>query len=87
MKKEYMVPLGWLVAVVVACGTAILVSFSVGLFVATLSAKVDAQGSDVAKLQEDDLPSRMVRVETLLSLAYPDEYREALKRVPAGRKK
>ena len=86
MKQSYMVPLGWLVAVVGACVTAITLSFGVGVAVATLSSKVDAQGSDVAKLQEDDLPGRMIRVETLLSLAYPDEYREALKRRPAGKK-
>lgn len=78
LRTEYMVPLGWLVAVVGACGTAILSAFGIGIAVATLSSKVDAQGQDITKLQSGDLSERMVRVETLLSFAFPDEYKRAL---------
>ena len=83
IKGPRLVPVGWLVAIMGACGTAITISFAVGVWVATLSAKVEAQGSDVAKLE--DVPERMVRVETLLSLAYPNEYRETMRRLPASR--
>lgn len=84
------VPFGWLVAIIGASGTAIMMSFAIGIAYASMSAKQDALASEVAKARVDidsisKIDNRLVRVETILTYAFPDEATKARARVPASK--
>lgn len=81
------VPMGWLVAIVGASGTAILLSFSIGIWAASIKAEANAVHARVGDLETksrrlDQLGNRLVRVETILAIKFPDAAEEARRQVP-----
>ena len=75
LRQPTYVPTGWLVAIVGASGTAILLSVSLAVAWATLSNQVQANSGEVAKVQ--GLSERIVRIETILVYKFPREAEEA----------
>lgn len=75
MRQPTYVPTGWLVAIVGASGTAIILSITVAVMWATLTSEVRATVSEVAKVVP--LSERVVRIETILVYKFPAEAREA----------
>jgi hypothetical protein len=66
------VPIGWLVAIIGASSTAVLTAFSIGFWVAALSAQVQAN-----KEASTGVPERLVRVETILEIQFPNAAAQA----------
>lgn len=79
LDKPIFLPMGWFVAIVGASGTAILTAFSVGVWAATLSTKQATVETKVAKLEDaqPEVATRLTRIETILTYAYPEEARKA----------
>ena len=59
--------------------TALVTAFTIGIWVATVSTKQEAMGSEVAKLKstQPELSERVVRIETILTYAFPKEAKRA----------
>lgn len=86
IRGPVLVPYGWLVAIIGASGTAILLAFSVGVWAASTSTRIEvlanatsAQGSEVAKLKDaqPEISVRLAKIETILTYAFPKEARKA----------
>lgn len=81
------VPFGWLVAIIGAAASALGGVFLVGVWVASITAQVSAQGEEIAELKQDDLPARLVRVETILDVTFPNQAKEADRRLAAKQRR
>lgn len=82
IRGPIMVPFGWLIAIIGAAGSAFVLAFAVGVWVATVSTKTDAHTIAIEKLQESNLSDRVVRIETILTMVYPEQAKKA-RRMPA----
>lgn len=76
-----MVPMGWLIAILGAACSAFVLSFTVGVWVTTVSIDSKAALAKVEKLESEDTSGRLVRVETILTMVYPEQAREARRRL------
>lgn len=81
IRGPVLVPTGWLVAIVGAAATGVGLAFSIGLWVAAVSNKTEAHESAIQELQKDH--DRVVRIETILAMVYPEQARQARQRIPA----
>lgn len=77
IRGPILIPAGWLIAILGAAVTGITLAFGIGVWVATVSSETKANSQEIAKLQNGDLTSRVIRIETILSLVYPEKAKEA----------
>jgi shikimate kinase len=78
IRGPVLIPAGWLVAIIGAAVTGIGLAFGVGVWVATVSSETKANSEEIADLKRDDMPARMVRVETILTYAFPKQAERAI---------
>lgn len=76
-RGRIMVPVGWLVTVVGIAGSGFLLAFFTGIWVSTISVESKATSARVQKLEDGELSGRVIRIETILSMVYPDQAKEA----------
>ncbi len=70
IRGPVLVPMGWIVAIFGASGTAVLMAFSLGIGYATLSSKQEAMAKDVNKI--DSLVLDVNTIKTMLQYKFPD---------------
>lgn len=85
IRGPVLVPFGWLVSLVLVAISGFGLAFGVGIWVATISVKSEATAAKVEKLEDGDLSGRVIRIETILSMVYPEQSKEA-KRMLATQK-
>lgn len=86
IRGPVLVPMGWLVAIFGAAGTAVLMAFTIGIWAATISTKQEAQASEVIRIRDwrttvsndfSDVRTKVSRIETILEYKFPDAARAA----------
>lgn len=77
IRGPVLVPFGWLISLIAVAVSGIGLAFAIGIWVATISIEGKATQAKVARLEDGDLSGRVVRIETILSLVYPEQAEKA----------
>lgn len=90
IRGPILIPAGWLVAIVGAAGTAILLAISATVYIVTQSTKAEAVSEKVNALEQvysdvHRIDNRLTRIETIITIAYPGATREADRRPASDR--
>lgn len=87
IRGPVLVPAGWLIAIVGASGTAVLLAISVTVYLVNQSAQAKTTAEKVSALESfsSDLhriDNRLTKMETILALTFPEAAKKA--RLPAS---
>lgn len=79
IRGPVLVPMGWIVALFGAAGTAVMISFTVGVWSAATSTKVEAQAHEIEKLRgwQNTISDDVTRVKTILEIRFPEAAKRA----------
>lgn len=86
VRGPVLVPFGWLVALVTIAISGMGLAFTIAIWVATISIRSQATMVQVEEIKKENamekdtrvaLGSRVIRIETILSMVYPKQAEEA----------